>query len=94
MTWVGICSRPCQTWLACSRPQEQPFPIRERKGLARCARYQLGEALLWVLRVRLLAELGVPVSELSAQVTQKPAFQDLLRELATLQSRPGKPENG
>lgn len=30
-------------------------------------RYWLGEALIWVLRVRLLAELGVPVSELSAR---------------------------
>jgi hypothetical protein len=38
-----------------------------------------------VLRVRLLAELGMPVSDLSARATQKPAFQDVLRELADLQ---------
>jgi len=59
------------------------------------ARYWLGEALIWVLRVRLLAELGVPVSDLSARVIQKPAFQNILRELASFQpSSPGKPGNG
>ena len=56
--------------------------------------YWLGEALIWVLRVRLLAELGVPVSELSARVIPKPAFQDVLSELARLQPGAGKPENG
>jgi ApeA-like protein/HEPN superfamily Apea-like protein len=60
------------------------------EGPGALARYWLGEALIWVLRVRLLAELGVPVSDLSARVTQKPAFQDVLRELADLQ--PGAEE--
>lgn len=55
------------------------------------ARYWLGEALIWVLRVRLLAELGVPISGLSASVTQKPAFQDVLRELASLAPSSDKP---
>jgi hypothetical protein len=58
------------------------------------ARYWLGEALIWVLRVRLLAELGVPVSDLSTRVIQKPAFQNILRELASFQPSPGKPGNG
>jgi hypothetical protein len=53
----------------------------------------LGEALIWVLRVRLLTELGVPVSDLSARVTQKPAFQDVLRELARLQPSADESEN-
>ena len=57
-------------------------------------RYWLGEALVWVLRVRLLAELGVPVSDLSARVIQKPAFQEILRELASFQPSPGNPESG
>ncbi len=56
-----------------------------KKGPGALARYWLGEALIWVLRVRLLAELGVPVSDLSARVTQKPTFQAILRELARLQ---------
>jgi hypothetical protein len=60
------------------------------EGPGPLTRYWLGEALIWVLRVRLLAELGVPVSDLSARVTQKPAFQDVLRELADLQ--PGADE--
>jgi hypothetical protein len=47
-----------------------------------------------VLRVRLLAELGVPVSQLSARVTQKTVFQDVLSELVRLQPRAGKPDNG
>jgi hypothetical protein len=53
-------------------------------------RYWLGEALIWVLRVRLLAELGVPISQLSARVTPKPAFQDVLSELAKLRPSTGK----
>jgi hypothetical protein len=64
------------------------------EGPGTLARYWLGEALIWVLRVRLLAELGVPVSDLSARVTQKTAFQDVLRELATFRASPGQPENG
>lgn len=49
-------------------------------------RYRLGEALEWVIRVRLLSELGLPVKDLSASVTQKPSFQQVLRELATPRS--------
>ena len=54
------------------------------KGPGTLARYWLGEALIWILRVRLLAELGVPISDLSARVAEKSAFQDVLRELANL----------
>jgi hypothetical protein len=61
-----------------------------KKGPGPLARYWLGEALIWVLRVRLLAELGVPVSDLSGRVTQKPAFHEALRELARLQSLPSR----
>lgn len=55
-------------------------------------RYWLGEALIWVLRVRLRAELGVAASQLSERVTQKPTFQDVLSELATFQPSAVKPE--
>lgn len=57
-------------------------------------RYWLGEALIWVLRVRLLVELGMPVSQLSARVTQKAAFQNAVSELARLLPSTGKPESG
>lgn len=60
------------------------------EGPGALERYWLGEALIWVLRVRLLAELGVPVSQLSARVTAKSAFQDALSELARLQPRRGQ----
>lgn len=65
-----------------------------RSGPGTLARYWLGEALIWVLRVRLLIELGVPVSDLSANVTQKPAFRDVLRELASLAVSSSVPDSG
>ena len=49
-------------------------------------RYWLGEALTWVIRVHVLAELGVPIDDLSARVTQKPSFQRVLHELGELTS--------
>jgi hypothetical protein len=61
------------------------------EGPSTLERYWLGEALIWVLRVRLLAELGVPVSRLSARITTKSAFQDALSELARLQPSEAKP---
>ena len=64
------------------------------EGPGALERYWLGEALIWVLRVRLLAELGVPVSQLSARVTAKWAFRDALSELAKLQPGAGKQESG
>jgi hypothetical protein len=64
------------------------------EGPGTLERYWLGEALIWVLCARLLAELGVPASQLSARVTPKPAFQDALSELARLQPGAGKPESG
>ena len=57
------------------------------EGPGTLTRYWLGEALTWVLRVRLLVELGVPVSDLSESVTRKPSFQEVLSELSSL--RPG-----
>jgi hypothetical protein len=63
------------------------------KGPNALGRYWLGEALIWVLRVRLLAELGVPVSDLSAYVIQKTAFQEALHELVRLRPGADKPKN-
>lgn len=62
-----------------------------RRGPGTVARYWFGEALIWVLRVWMLVELGVPVSDLSANVTQKPAFRDVLRELASLTASSSMP---
>lgn len=56
------------------------------KGPATLRRYWLGESLGWVIRVRLLAELGIPVDELSKNVLQKPSFQQLLHELPIVAS--------
>jgi hypothetical protein len=50
-------------------------------------RYWIGEALVWVVRVHLLAQLGVRVSDLSARVVAKPTFQQLLAELRELASQ-------
>jgi hypothetical protein len=57
-------------------------------------RYWLGEALTWVLRVRLLAEMGVSLGDVSATAAQKPVFQEVLQELrdlcATEEKLPGQ----
>jgi hypothetical protein len=60
------------------------------EGPGTLTRYWLGEALTWVLRMRLLAELGVPVSDLSASVIRKPSFQEALSELSSLRPCPGE----
>jgi ApeA N-terminal domain 1 len=62
-------------------------------GPGALTRYWLGEALTWVLRVRLLAEVGVPVSDLSASVTRKPSFQEVLSELSSPRPGPGGPSS-
>jgi hypothetical protein len=54
------------------------------RSTERLQRYLLGEALTWIVRVRILAELGVSVNELSSMVVQKPSFQQLLLELPTV----------
>jgi len=64
------------------------------EGPGTLTRYWLGEALTWVLRIRLLAELGVPVADLSASVTRKPSFQEVLSELSSLRPSPGEPDSG
>ena len=64
------------------------------EGPGTLTRYWLGEVLTWVLRIRLLAELGVPVRDLSASVTRKPSFQELLSELSGLRPSPGEPDSG
>ncbi len=46
--------------------------------------HRLGQVLTWVIRVRLLAELGIPVSTLAASTILKPAFQHDVQELAAL----------
>jgi len=47
-------------------------------------RYWIGEALIWVVRVHLLAQLGVTMSTLSARVTAKPMFERIVQELRSL----------
>lgn len=44
-------------------------------------RYWHGQVLLWVLRTRLLAALGLPLEGLAAEVQKKPGFQRALREV-------------
>jgi len=55
------------------------------KGPELLVQHRLGQALTWVIRVRLLAELGIPASTLAAMTIQKPPFQHDLQELAALQ---------
>jgi hypothetical protein len=55
------------------------------KGPELLVQHRLGQALTWVIRVRLLAELGIPVGTLAAITIPKPPFQHDLQELATLQ---------
>lgn len=47
-------------------------------------RYWIGEALTWVVRVQLLAQVGVAMSDLSARVTAKPVFERIVQELRLL----------
>jgi hypothetical protein len=47
-------------------------------------RYWIGEALIWVVRVHLLAQLGVAMTDLSARVTAKPIFERIVQELRSL----------
>jgi hypothetical protein len=54
------------------------------KGPEFLVQRRLGQVLTWVIRVRLLAELGIPVSTLAAATTPKPAFQHDVQELAAL----------
>lgn len=37
-------------------------------------RYWLGEAIVWLVRAQILAELGIPISDLAAKAVQKAAF--------------------
>ncbi len=54
------------------------------KGPEVLVQQRLGQALAWVIRVRLLAELGIPVSTLAATTTTKPSFLHDVQELAAL----------
>ena len=47
-------------------------------------RYWIGEALSWVVRVHLLAQLGVAMTDLSSRVTAKPMFERIVQELHSL----------
>jgi hypothetical protein len=60
------------------------------KGPEVLVQHWLGQALRWVIRVRLLAELGIPVSTLAAATTSKPSFQHDVQELAALRQTPAK----
>lgn len=50
-------------------------------------RHWIGEALVWVMRVHLLVQLGVSIGDLSATVTAKPGFRQILEELSALPAR-------
>jgi hypothetical protein len=54
------------------------------KGPEVLVQHRLGQVLTWVIRARLLAELGISVSTLAATTTPKPAFQHDVQELAAL----------
>lgn len=61
---------------AVSHPRSEGNAARERRWLE--------EALTWVVRVKLLAELGISVDDLSDTATATPAFQHLIDGLAGL----------
>lgn len=58
-------------------------------GPAALERHWIGEALVWVVRVHLLAHLGLNVNDLSSDVSEKPAFQQVLQELSALAAQSG-----
>jgi hypothetical protein len=60
------------------------------KGPEVLVQHRLGQALTWAIRMRLLAELGIPVSTLAAAATTKPSFQHDVQELAALHQTPSK----
>lgn len=60
------------------------------KGPEVLVQYRLGQALTWVVRVRLLIELGNPVNTLAAATTSKWSFQHDVQELAALRKTPCK----
>jgi ApeA N-terminal domain 1/Apea-like HEPN len=51
---------------------------------------RLSQVLTWVIRLRLLSELGIPVTTLATAASTKPSFQHDLQELAALQTTPSK----
>jgi len=57
-------------------------PMDRRPGVLE--RHWIGEALVWVARVHLLAQLGVDMAELSQSVTAKPMFEQVVAELRAL----------
>jgi hypothetical protein len=57
-------------------------PLAARSGTLE--RYWIGEALVWVVRVHLLAQLGMAMNHLSGRVTEKAAFQEVVKELRGL----------
>jgi hypothetical protein len=68
-----LASRAATTRAGVSHPRPGVSAARERRWL--------GEALTWVVRVKLLAELGISVDELSAIAMATPAFQHLIEGL-------------
>jgi ApeA N-terminal domain 1 len=57
-------------------------PLDRRPGVLE--RHWIGEALVWVGRVHLLAQLGVDIAALSQSVTAKPMFEQVVAELRAL----------
>jgi hypothetical protein len=51
------------------------------KGPGIVRRYWLGEAILWLVRASVLAQLGIPMKDLAAKATQKASFTNVVNWL-------------
>jgi hypothetical protein len=51
------------------------------KGPGIVRRYWLGEAILWLVRASVLAQLGIPMKDLAAKATQKASFINVVNWL-------------
>jgi hypothetical protein len=57
-------------------------------GIGIVRRYWLGEAIVWLIRAQVLAELGIPIGDLAAQAVQKASFTNVVNWLKVADSRP------
>ena len=51
-------------------------------------RYWIGEALVWVVRAHILAQLGIPMNDLSRKATQMTSFKNVLSGLRARDASP------
>lgn len=57
-------------------------------GTSIVRRYWLGEAIVWLVRAQVLAELGIPIGDLAARAVQKASFTNVVNWLKAADSRP------